>query len=58
MLKFTTEAQSTQRLPLELFLCDLCASVVRNFHNWARSFFGHDPYKPPFENHGNSHVDA
>jgi hypothetical protein len=36
MLNFTTEAQSTQSFPLEKFLCDLCASVVRNLHDRIR----------------------
>jgi hypothetical protein len=38
VLNFTTEAQSSERLPLEMFLCDLCASVisvVRNLHDQA-----------------------
>ena len=30
MLNFTTEAQGTQSLQLEMFLCDLCAAAVRN----------------------------
>jgi len=33
MPNFTTEAQRTQSFPCEMFLCDLCASVVRNLQH-------------------------
>jgi len=39
MQKFTTEAQRTQSFPWEMFLCDLCASVVRNLHEKSRKLF-------------------
>ena len=39
MQKLTTEAQRTQSFPWEMFLCDLCASVVRNLHDETRNLF-------------------
>jgi hypothetical protein len=45
VLNFTTEAQSSERLPLEMFLCDLCASVVRNLHDQAGKRFRHAHYQ-------------
>jgi hypothetical protein len=39
MLNFPTEAQTAQRFPLEMFLCDLCAFVVRNLHDETGKLF-------------------
>jgi hypothetical protein len=42
MQKLTTEAQRTQSFPWEMFLCDLCASVVRNlYHETGKLFQTH-----------------
>jgi hypothetical protein len=41
MLNFTTEAQRTQGLRWEMFLCDLCASVVRNLHYEQGNYLRH-----------------
>jgi len=39
MQKLTTEAQRTQSFSWEMFLCDLCASVVRNLHQGTGKLF-------------------
>ena len=42
MQKLTTEAQRTQSFSWEMFLCDLCASVVRNpYHETGKLFQTH-----------------